>query len=80
MGEFGAVLVIGGGIKASTETGTLFIYRLLDERQYAGAYTEPYCSAYFHWRWCSALTGSSAEHVRIVHKGNVKSVLFASII
>jgi sulfate transport system permease protein len=39
VGEFGAVLVIGGGIKGRTETGTLFIYRLLDERQYAGAYT-----------------------------------------
>lgn len=39
LGEFGAVLVIGGGIKGRTETATLFIYRALDERQYVGAYS-----------------------------------------
>jgi len=39
LGEFGAVLVIGGGIEGRTETTTLFIYRALDERQYAGAYS-----------------------------------------
>ncbi len=38
LGEFGAVLVIGGGVQGRTETATLFIYRALDERQYAGAY------------------------------------------
>jgi sulfate transport system permease protein len=39
LGEFGAVLVIGGGVQGQTETATLFIYRALDERQYIGAYT-----------------------------------------
>ena len=39
LGEFGAVLVIGGGVQGRTETATLFIYRALDERQYIGAYT-----------------------------------------
>lgn len=39
LGEFGAVLVIGGGIQGRTETATLFIYRALDERQYVSAYS-----------------------------------------
>ena len=39
LGEFGAVLVIGGGIQGRTETATLFIYRALDERQYIAAYS-----------------------------------------
>lgn len=39
LGEFGAVLVIGGGVQGRTETATLFIYRALDERQYISAYT-----------------------------------------
>lgn len=39
LGEFGAVLVIGGGIQGRTETATLYIFRALDERQYTGAYS-----------------------------------------
>lgn len=39
LGEFGAVLVVGGGIQGRTETATIFIYRALDERQYVGAYS-----------------------------------------
>jgi sulfate transport system permease protein len=39
LGEFGAVLVIGGGIQGRTETATLFIFRALDERHYIGAYS-----------------------------------------
>jgi sulfate transport system permease protein len=39
LGEFGAVLVIGGGIQGRTETTTLYIYRALDERQTIGAYS-----------------------------------------
>jgi sulfate/thiosulfate transport system permease protein len=39
LGEFGAVLVIGGAVQGQTETATLFIYRALEERQYAGAYS-----------------------------------------
>jgi sulfate/thiosulfate transport system permease protein len=38
LGEFGAVLVIGGGIQGQTETATLFIFRSLDERMYTAAY------------------------------------------
>ena len=33
------VLVIGGGVQGSTETATLYIYRLLEEREYVAAYT-----------------------------------------
>ena len=39
LGEFGAVLVIGGGIQGRTETATLYIFRALDEREYVGAYS-----------------------------------------
>jgi sulfate transport system permease protein len=39
LGEFGAVLIIGGGIQGRTETATLYIYRALDERMYIGAYS-----------------------------------------
>jgi sulfate transport system permease protein len=40
LGEFGAVLVIGGGVQGGrTETTTLYIFRALDERQYVGAYS-----------------------------------------
>jgi len=39
LGEFGAVLVIGGAIQGLTETATLYVYRALDQREYAGAYS-----------------------------------------
>ncbi|HWQ12966.1 MAG TPA: sulfate ABC transporter permease subunit [Roseiflexaceae bacterium] len=39
LGEFGAVLVVGGGVQGRTETATLFIFRALDDRQYIGAYS-----------------------------------------
>ena len=39
LGEFGAVLVIGGGVQGHTETATLYIYRALEERQTIGAYS-----------------------------------------
>jgi sulfate transport system permease protein len=38
LGEFGAVLVVGGGIQGRTETATLFVFRSLEERQYVEAY------------------------------------------
>lgn len=38
LGEFGAVLIIGGGIIGRTETLTVYIFRALDDRQYIGAY------------------------------------------
>lgn len=39
LGEFGAVLVIGGGIQGRTETATMFIFRSLDERYFVEAYS-----------------------------------------
>ena len=38
VGEFGAVLVVGGGVTRFTETSTLYIYRSLDDRNEVGAY------------------------------------------
>jgi sulfate transport system permease protein len=38
IGEFGAVLVVNGGISRLTESSTLFIFRSLDDRNYVGAY------------------------------------------
>ena len=39
LGEFGAVLVIGGAIQGLTETATLFVFRSLDQREYVAAYS-----------------------------------------
>lgn len=39
LGEFGAVLVISGGIQGRTETATVYIFRALDDRQYVGSYS-----------------------------------------
>ena len=39
MGEFGAVLVVGGGVQGRSATTTLYIYHALEERQYVEAYT-----------------------------------------
>ncbi len=39
MGEFGAVLVIGGGVQGRTATTTLYIFHALEERYYVEAYT-----------------------------------------
>ncbi|MBP8251138.1 MAG: sulfate ABC transporter permease [Herpetosiphon sp.] len=39
IGEFGAILVVSGGIQGRTETTTIYIFRALDDRQYAGAYS-----------------------------------------
>jgi sulfate/thiosulfate transport system permease protein len=38
LGEFGAVIVIGGAIQGLTETGTVYVYRALDIRGNVGAY------------------------------------------
>ena len=38
IGEFGAVLVVSGGVSRLTESATLFIFRSLDDRNEAGAY------------------------------------------
>lgn len=38
LGEFGGVLVAGGGVSGKTETATLFIFAALDERKYIAAY------------------------------------------
>jgi sulfate transport system permease protein len=39
LGEFGAVLVIGGALQGRTETATLYAFRALEERQYISAYS-----------------------------------------
>lgn len=39
LGEFGAVLVIGGAAQGRQMTTTLFIYHALEEREYIAAYT-----------------------------------------
>jgi len=39
LGEFGAVLVIGGGVQGRTETTTLYIFRSLEERRLINAYS-----------------------------------------
>lgn len=39
LGEFGAVLVIGGALQGRTETATLYAFRALEERQYVSAYS-----------------------------------------
>ncbi|GAB4581694.1 MAG: sulfate ABC transporter permease subunit CysW [Anaerolineales bacterium] len=39
LGEFGAVLVIGGAAQGKLMTTTLYIYHALEERQYIGAYS-----------------------------------------
>jgi sulfate transport system permease protein len=39
LGEFGAVLVIGGAISGQTQTATTFIYNALEERQETAAYS-----------------------------------------
>lgn len=38
LGEFGAVLVLGGSISGHTQTATTFIHDAMEERQLAGAY------------------------------------------
>jgi sulfate transport system permease protein len=38
LGEFGAVLVLGGSISGQTQTATTFIHDAIEERELAGAY------------------------------------------
>jgi sulfate transport system permease protein len=39
LGEFGAILVIGGGVQGRTTTATLYIFHALEERQTIAAYS-----------------------------------------
>jgi sulfate transport system permease protein len=39
LGEFGAVLVVGGDIQGVTETAPLYVFRALDNRNDSAAYT-----------------------------------------
>ncbi|MGH2591928.1 MAG: molybdate ABC transporter permease subunit [Anaerolineae bacterium] len=63
LGEFGAVLVIGGGVQGRTETVTLYIFRALDERHYVGAY-----SAALVLGICSLLLVLGVDFIRRKHK------------
>ncbi len=47
LGEFGAVLIIGGAIQGKTETATLFIFRALEEREYVAAYSAALVLGFF---------------------------------
>jgi sulfate transport system permease protein len=38
IGEFGAVLIVSGGVSGSTETATSFVYRALEDRDDQGAH------------------------------------------
>ncbi|MDI3292033.1 sulfate ABC transporter permease subunit [Polyangium sp. 15x6] len=38
IGEFGAVLLVSGGVAGQTETATVFVYRALEDRDDRGAY------------------------------------------
>ena len=38
LGEFGAVLVLGGSISQHTQTATTYIHQAIEEREPAGAY------------------------------------------
>jgi len=38
LGEFGAILVVSGGVADKTETGTLFVFRSLEDRRDLSAY------------------------------------------
>ncbi len=38
IGEFGAVLIVSGGVSGQTETATSFVYRALEDRNETGAY------------------------------------------
>jgi len=38
IGEFGAVLLVSGGVPGQTETATVFVYRALEDRDDRGAY------------------------------------------
>ncbi len=39
LGEFGAVLVIGGGLQGGTDTATLYVFHALEARQYVAAFS-----------------------------------------
>lgn len=39
LGEFGAAAVAGGGIQGATETATIYVYRMLQNRNEVGAYS-----------------------------------------
>jgi sulfate transport system permease protein len=39
LGEFGAVVVAGGGVQGLTETATIYVYRSLHDRNEIGAYS-----------------------------------------
>lgn len=59
LGEFGAVLVIGGGVQGRTETATLYIYRCLEERRYVEAYSASILLGLF-----AVLVVSAADRMR----------------
>lgn len=63
VGEFGAILVIGGGVQGRTETATLFIFRSLEERRFIDAYSASLLLGAF-----SVLIVFIADWVKQTHK------------
>ncbi len=71
IGEFGAVLVIGGGVQGRTETATLFIFRSMEERRYVEAYSAALLLGAF-----SVLIVYFADWLKQAHE---KKKMFASL-
>ena len=62
LGEFGAVLVLGGSISGHTQTATTFIHDAVEERELGGAYGMALLLARDQRRCCGARwSGSSAD-------------------
>lgn len=69
IGEFGAVLVVGGGVQGRTETATLFIFRSMEERRYVEAYSAALLLGAF-----SVLIVFLADWLKRTHETRNKSV------
>lgn len=70
IGEFGAVLVVGGGVQGRTETATLFIFRSLEERRHVEAYSAALLLGVF-----SVLIVFIADWLKHSHENKMQSVL-----
>ena len=56
LGEFGAVLVVGGAIRGRTQTATTFIHTAMEERQEEAAYAMSLVLAFLAILLLAALT------------------------
>lgn len=74
LGEFGAVLVIGGGVQGRTETTTLYIFRTLEERQFIDAYTAAILLGVFSVTIVFLADGIKRRHARRINADEQGSV------